>query len=523
VVLAEEDVAAALPPFAGAVELVDREAGGPGMSGRPRGFVHPGQAAYAIYTSGSTGVPKGVLIRHGSAVARITWALSSYSRDVLAGVLAATSLCFDLSVFEIFAPLAAGGTVLLADDALALPSLPGASSVTLVNTVPSAMAELVRSGGLPRSVRVVNLAGEPLRRDLAAKIYAQEGIEEVHNLYGPSEDTTYSTGARAERDGEREPAIGRPLPNTRVYLLDPALRLVPVGAAGELWLGGEGLARGYLGRPDLTADRFRPDPFGPDSGGGGGRLYRTGDLARWRTDGRPDGTLDYLGRTDHQVKIRGFRIELGEVEAALLAVPGVREAVVVASDGSAGDRRLVAYVVGDAAGGALRTALRERLPGHMVPAAFVSLAELPRTPNGKVDRKALPAPEGARPELEVSFVAPRTREEQAVAAAWREVLGVEKVGVYDNFFDLGGHSLLMLQVQARLRDAFAREIPMLDLFQHPTVGALAQHLGAGLEETAGTVSFVASDTRGESRRAKAAEQQLQRRRRRSGRTGDFDV
>jgi len=193
------------------------------------------------------------------------------------------------------------------------------------------------------------------------------------------------------------------------------------------------------------------------------------------------------------------------------------------SAGSPGDRRLVAYVVGDAAPGTLRAALRDRLPEHMVPASFVLLPALPLTPNGKIDRAALPAPEGVRPELAVSFVAPRTREEQAVAAVWQEVLGVEKVGVYDNFFDLGGHSLLMVRVQARLCDAFGREVPVIDLFQHPTVGALARHLGAGEEETAEPASFVASESRGESRRAKAAEQQLQRRRRRTGRTGDFDA
>ncbi|HBL28553.1 MAG TPA: non-ribosomal peptide synthetase, partial [Acidobacteria bacterium] len=471
VVLAEESVAAALPAFAGTTVWVDRETGEAGP--RPGGLVHPEQAAYAIYTSGSTGAPKGVIIRHGGAVNRITWALAAYAPEVLSGVLAATSLCFDLSVFEIFVPLAAGGTVILADDALALASLPAASAVTLVNTVPSAMAELLRLNALPRSVRVVNLAGEPLHRDLAARIYAQEGVGEVHNLYGPSEDTTYSTGSRVERTDGREPAIGRPLPNTRAYVLDPALRLVPVGAPGELWLGGEGLARGYLHRPDLTADRFRPDPFHPAAGG---RLYRTGDLARRRADG----ALDFLGRQDHQVKVRGFRIEPGEIEAALRALPGVREAVVVASDGSDGsgstaDRRLVAYVAGDAPAGTLRAALHERLPGHLVPAFFVALAELPRTPNGKVDRRALARlhPVGEAGE-EAGGAPPATPLESRIAAIWSEILGRGGIGRDGHFFALGGHSLLATRVVSRLREELGIELPLAALFESPTLRGLAR-------------------------------------------------
>jgi amino acid adenylation domain-containing protein len=484
VVLTEENVAAALPPFAGRLVLVDQEAGRPKgtkkKGKRPRGFFHPDQTAYAIYTSGSTGVPKGVLVRHGSAVARITWALAAYPRDVLAGVLAATSLCFDLSVFEIFVPLAAGGAAVLADNALALPSLPAASAVTLVNTVPSAMAELVRAGALPPSVRVVNLAGEPLRRDLAARVYALEGVEDVHNLYGPSEDTTYSTSARVERTDEREPAIGRPLPNTRIHLLDTGRRVVPVGAPGELWLGGEGLARGYLRRPDLTADHFRPDPFGTSSGG---RLYRTGDLARRRADG----AIDYLGRLDHQVKVRGFRVELGEVEAVLLAHPEVREAVVVVREDTPGDRRLIAYLTGNAgdAGSltadALRRSVRERLPDYMVPAAFVTLAALPLTPSGKVDRKALPAPEwqgeGAG--------APRTPVEEVLAGLWAEVLGRERVAATDHFFHLGGHSLLATRVMSRLRSAFGLEMPLREIFEAPVLADLAARVEAALRTGAG--------------------------------------
>jgi amino acid adenylation domain-containing protein len=477
VVLAEESVAGALPESAGAPVLVDRGSGAAGKE-LPRGFLHSEQAAYAIYTSGSTGTPKGVLVRHGSAVARITWALSAYPRDVLAGVLAATSLCFDLSVFEIFAPLAAGGTVILADDALALPDLPAASTVTLVNTVPSAMAELVRAAALPRSVRVVNLAGEPLRRDLAERIYAQEGIEEVHNLYGPSEDTTYSTGARAERGDEREPAIGRPLPGTRAYLLDSRHRPVPLGAPGELWLGGEGLARGYLGRPDLTADRFRPDPFGPPAS----RLYRTGDCARRRSDG----SLDYLGRLDHQVKIRGFRVEPGEIETALLDHPDVREAAVLALAGGE-SRRLVAFVAPAAIPlTELRRHLAARLPAFMVPGAFLFLPGLPLTPNGKLDRQALARlASGAAEAGHREYVAPRNAVEQILTPLWMEVLELDRVGIHDDFFALGGHSLAGVRLVSRVRELFGVHLPVRELFLAPTLAGMAEILAAEMAALAG--------------------------------------
>ena len=465
VVLAQGSLRAALPPFAGTVLLLDGDPGGPGHGPRPGG-VDPEQIAYVIYTSGSTGRPKGVAIRHGSALARLAWAAACYPRERLAGVLAATSICFDLSVFELFVPLAVGGTVILADDALAFPGLPAASEVTLVNTVPSAMAELVRSGRLPGSVRTVNLAGEPLRRELVERLYERPGVLEVWNLYGPSEDTTYSTGALAARGADRAPSIGRPLPGSRAYVLGPRQELVPAGAAGEIWLGGGGLARGYLGRPDLTADRFRPDPFGAL----GGRLYRTGDLARRR----PDGEIEFLGRADHQVKLRGFRIEPGEVEAALTALNSVTEAAVAVRQ-TGGDAHLAAYVV-PAAGASpdtaeLRAALARTLPGFMVPGVWALLPELPRTPSGKIDRKALAllAPDSSVDE----FVAPRTPAEELLAGIFAEVLGVEKVGVRDDFFALGGHSLLATRVVARMREALGVELPLAAFFASPTVADLA--------------------------------------------------
>ncbi|HKV10347.1 MAG TPA: amino acid adenylation domain-containing protein, partial [Thermoanaerobaculia bacterium] len=426
----------------------------------------PGNLAYLIYTSGSTGVPKGVAIEHRSAVAFAFWAREAFPPEALAGVLAATSVCFDLSIFEIFVPLAWGGRVILAENALALPDLPAAGEVTLVNTVPSAMAELVRSDALPRSVRTVNLAGEPLKGVLVRQIHERPDVE-VRNLYGPSEDTTYSTFARMPR-GVGEPSIGRPVSGTRAYLLDAALKPVPIGVPGALYLAGAGLARGYLGRPDLTAERFLPDPFGPP----GSRFYRTGDLARFR----PDGELDFLGRLDHQVKVRGFRIELGEVEAALSRHPEVRESAVLVlpEGGEGGGQRLVAYVASTSGlPGDLRAFLKERLPEYMVPGVFVPVPALPLTPNGKLDRAALAemgTPEAAEaPRIPAGV---RSPVEEVLSGIWAEIFG-HPVGRDDNFFELGGHSLLATRAASRIRSALHVELPLQRLFETPTVAGLA--------------------------------------------------
>ncbi|HKV08204.1 MAG TPA: amino acid adenylation domain-containing protein, partial [Thermoanaerobaculia bacterium] len=453
----EERSAAPLPPLAGA-----------------------GNLAYLIYTSGSTGRPKGVAIEHRSAVAFLSWVASVFSEEELRGVLAATSVCFDLSVFEIFAPLSLGGTVILAENALELPRLPAAGEVTLVNTVPSAIAELARSGGIPASVRTINLAGEPLRAALVERLYRIPTVQAVYNLYGPSEDTTYSTWVRLERGDGRPPSIGRPIEGTRVHLLGSDLQPVP---EGELYLGGAGLARGYLGRPDLTAQRFVPDPFAETPGE---RLYATGDLARFREDGE----LDFLGRIDHQVKIRGFRIELGEIESALERHPGVADTVVVAREreGSAEavEKVLVAYVAGEQLDvSELRAWLGRLLAEYMVPAFFVVLPELPRTPNGKVDRAALPAPEAA-----AGTVLPRTALEATLAGIWAEVLDLPEVGVEDDFFGLGGHSLLAARVLARVRETLGFGLPQRALFEAPTVARLSALLADRAPETAAAIPAV---------------------------------
>ncbi|MCY1045105.1 non-ribosomal peptide synthase/polyketide synthase, partial [Corallococcus sp. bb12-1] len=441
-------------------------------SHRPERSDLPEALAYVLYTSGSTGRPKGVAVAHRSAVAFVHWALDTFSREQLAGVLAATSVSFDLSVFELFVPLARGGRVYLADNALALASLPARDEVTLVNTVPSAMAELLRMEALPSGVRTVNLAGEPLPAALARALYATGTVRDVYNLYGPTEDTTYSTYARVSEQSALPPSIGRPLAGTQAYVLDAQLRPVPVGVSGELYLGGAGLARGYLHRPHLTAERFVPDPFASVPGA---RMYRTGDKIRWKADA----TLEYQGRIDFQVKVRGFRIELGEVEEALRAFPGVHEAVVVVREDVPGDRRLVAYVAPTQAGAlpdvaALRAHVQQRLPGFMVPAALVVLPALPRTPNGKVDRKVLPVPE--QPTGSASFQPPSTPTEQALAGLWSQVLGISRIGAEDQFFELGGHSLLATRVVSRIRSTFGVELPLRVHFEAPTLRELARRI-----------------------------------------------
>ncbi|HYR07877.1 MAG TPA: amino acid adenylation domain-containing protein, partial [Longimicrobium sp.] len=430
----------------------------------------PRSLAYLIYTSGSTGVPKGVAIEHESAVALLSWAAGVFTAEELSGVLAATSISFDLSVFEIFLPLALGGRVIVVENALALPKSAAADQVRLVNTVPSAIAALLKSGGIPSGVRTVNLAGEPLRAELVDALYARGGIRRVYDLYGPSEDTTYSTWTLRRAGGPT--TIGRPISNTRAYVLGAALLPLPVGVPGELYLGGRGLARGYLGRPGLTAERFVPDPF---SSAPGARLYRTGDRARWRADG----AIEYLGRLDHQVKVRGFRIELGEIEVVLRQAPGIADCAVVVREDEAGEKRVVAYVAGDVEADALRAHLRRSLPEYMVPSAFVALERLPLTPNGKLDRKALPAPELRS--AEDRYVAPRTPVEEALAGIWAEGLRLERVGVTERFFDLGGHSLLATRVVSRVREMFGVEVPLRALFEGPTVADMAGHVDVALE------------------------------------------
>ncbi len=460
----------------------------------PAVHVDPDNLAYVLYTSGSTGKPKGVLVTH-----RGIPSLSAAARrlqDIRPGdrVLQFAALAFDVTVWEVWGTLLNGAALVLAPRERLLPGsgLLGTlrrqriSSVMLPPSVMSAMAP----DGLP-DLRTVCPAGEACSAEVVTR-WAGDG-RRVVNAYGPTECTVVTVSGEIPADGRR-PTIGRPVENTRAYVLDEEMQPVATRVAGELYLGGIGVGRGYHGKAGITAERFVPDPFSPEPGA---RIYRTGDRVRWRADGE----LDYLGRLDDQVKVRGFRVELGEVEAALGTHPGVDETAVVVRKDLAGGPRLVGYVV-PVAGAALsapelREHLQARLPDYMVPQAFVVMDVFPLTPNGKVDRRALPAPELGAGE---GFVAPQGELERKVAAIWEELLGVPTVGVNDNFFEIGGHSLLMAQLQERLREAFGREVPMVDLFQHPTVSALARHLDAAERPAAKAVEQEKATGRGSARR-----------------------
>ena len=436
----------------------------------------PQNLAYVLYTSGSTGRPKGVAIQHASVVAFLRWAQRSFTPAELAGVLASTSLCFDLSVFELFAPLTCGGSAVLVENALGLTR--EHEDITLVNAVPSAIAELLRIDAIPPSVATINLAGEPLRHDLAQALHARGGrLQRVLNLYGPTEDTTYSTWTQVARGARDAPTIGCPIDGTQAHVLDPSGQPCDPGQPGELYLGGAGLARGYLNRPDQTADRFVPDPF---SRVPGRRLYRTGDLVRLRHHGE----LQFLGRVDYQVKVRGYRVELDEVQAALAAHPQVRDAVVVGAPDGSGTTRLVAYVVAEPDHEPrtedLRDFLAQTLPSYMVPACFIRLDLLPRTPNGKVDRTSLPAPDGGRRSLRTPLTPPSSTLESELSLTWATLLGLDRVGVTDDFFALGGHSLHAMRFLSRVNATYGVELSTSILFASPTIRAMADHIRQAL-------------------------------------------
>ncbi|MDZ4344382.1 MAG: amino acid adenylation domain-containing protein, partial [Candidatus Binatia bacterium] len=442
--------------------------------------------AYVIYTSGSTGKPKGVMTQHGSLVNHTEAAATDYDLQQTDHVLQFASISFDASAEEIYPCLTRGATLVLRSEEMAdsLSLFARASQdwpLTVLNfptaywhqVAPRLSTEV--STLLP-SLRLVILGGE---RALADRITAwQQQVGQrvrLFNTYGPTEATIVATRWELSEAAEgctalSDVPIGRPIANVQSYVLNRHLRPVAIGVAGELHIGGVGVARGYLNSPELTAERFIPDPFSSEPGA---RLYKTGDLARYR----PDGNLEFLGRLDDQTKVRGFRVEPGEIEAALRQHAAVRENVVVARENGQGSHRLVAYVVAAhepaPTVSELRGFLEEKLPEYMVPSAFVLLDALPLTPHRKIDRRALPAPDGTRPELNKPFVAPRTPTEKLLAEIWAQVLGVEPIGVQDNFFDLGGHSLLATQIMFRLRDTFQAEISLRILFEKPTIEELA--------------------------------------------------
>jgi len=460
-------------------ELLEKE-----TEQNPAAAAAPDNLAYVMYTSGSTGKPKGVLIRHRGIVNYFFYLRETYNLSSADTVLQLAPLSFDASVRDLIGPLTAGARVIIGNDldakeASAIVSKLGEHRVTcllsIVPTMFNAVLDAASADARFDSMRLILVSGEALSMSSCLKAKQVFGRDVwIVNQYGPTETTlTCSYHRVVEADSHRGIApVGRPIPNARMYILDSDLHRVPIGEPGELHIGGIGLARGYLNSPDLTAEKFIPDPFSDEPGA---RLYKTGDLARYL----PDGNIEFLGRLDDQIKIRGFRVEPGEIEAALAKHPAVRAAAVAAREEASTGRRLVAYVVPagtQVPAAELRDFLKSRLPDYMVPSAFVALAALPLTPNGKIDRRALPAPDRSRPELKNTFVAPRNALDTTLAAIWAQVLGIEQVGVHDNFFDLGGHSLLATQVISRVREALRVEVNLRTFFERPTVAGLAEDI-----------------------------------------------
>ena len=479
VLLTQARIAAGLPYGGAAVVCLDSEWDEVAREDSERldVAVEGSGLAYVIYTSGSTGRPKGAMNTHAAVCNRLLWMQEAYGLDASDRVLQKTPFSFDVSVWEFFWPLITGARLVMARpgghrEPAYLTGVIERERITTLHFVPSMLRPFLEEPGLVESctsLRRVFCSGEALPPDLRDRFFSCVGAE-LHNLYGPTEAAVDVTAWACLREDTRPLVpIGRPIANARMYVLDARLRPVPTGVSGELYIGGDPLARGYWQRPELTAERFIPDAFAPAAGA---RMYRTGDKARFLADG----SLEYLGRLDDQVKVRGFRIELGEIEAVLSQHPAVRAAAVSVREDVPGNRRLVAYVVassGGVQGLELRAFLGERLPEHMVPSAFVTLDALPLSPSGKLDRRALPAPEQGPVGGGAGFVEPRSELERQLARIWAGVLGVERVGVDDRFFELGGDSILALQVISRARQA-GIHLTARQLFQYPTVAGLAR-------------------------------------------------
>jgi surfactin family lipopeptide synthetase C len=453
-------------------------------SGNPEWVSGPAELAYVIYTSGSSGRPKGVMVNHGGLANYLSWAVENYGVGNGHGAPVHSSLSFDLTVTSLFCPLLAGQPVVMLPQGRELEGLvemlvssPRYSFVKLTPAHLQILNQVVPPEVASAVAQVLVIGGEALNYEALQFWQTYAPDTRLINEYGPSETVVGSSVYEVCIAGRGAVPIGRPIANTRLYVLDAELGPVPVGVAGDLYIGGVGVGEGYLNKPALTAEMFVPDPLSDELGA---RLYRTGDRARWRSDGE----LEYLGRLDQQIKLRGYRIELGEIEAALVEEAAVRQCVVVVREEMGGEKQLVGYLVLDDERCAeqwseLRQRLERKLPEYMIPSTFVVLDRLPLTLNGKIDRSALPPPDQTRPgfvETDQEYVPPQTHIEQIVANVWEELLMVDRVGLYDNFFDLGGHSLLMLRVHSRLRKMLGREFPFVDLFRYPTVSALADYI-----------------------------------------------
>lgn len=445
----------------------------------PPAITQPEHLAYMIYTSGSTGRPKGALNTHRGVCNRLLWMQHEYQLQAEDRVLQKTPCSFDVSVWEFFWPLISGAGLVLAcpeghKDPAYIHEIIQQEKISTIHFVPSMLQVFLEEPGIEccSSLRRVICSGEALPYELQMRFFTRLPATQLHNLYGPTEAAIDVSYWACEQESQRQwVPIGRPVANTQLYILDPYFQPVPIGVAGELYIGGVQVGRGYWQRPELTAEKFLRNPFSSDSTA---LLYKTGDIARYHADG----VIEYLGRIDDQIKIRGFRIELGEIESALLAYPPIREAVVLVREVTPGDRRLVGFFTANQNVGTheLRHFLSDRLPEYMVPGILLALDALPLTTNGKVDKRALSHFQGTYPQTERAFFAPENDIERRIAAIWQELLHLPQVGTQDNFFELGGHSLLVIQMRGKLREELALELSLVELFQYSTIKALAQHI-----------------------------------------------